>query len=488
MAVADLPDRSYNFIYAWFAGATVVVVGCFVLGQPLRLSSPGSDIWQHLAAINAIAENPSAPTNPFVNSNQPSRLFGPLWVFFGGLSRIFQLTPVQVLGFAGIFNVVLWFVAIFVFGRAYFGNARGAVFLIGTVTLGWITPPSFTGYYSVLTLITCASYPATMALAVVVLLWGLCIRNLEAGVGRVQIPVYLAIATATHPLSLAVGIAGCGFFAILWPHAPRGQRAELICLLVVGAVASLLWPFFNVLSVLGSATSGQWTVGVDFYTPSWLFMSLCPAAIGLCGLKGRKAWPILATLALCAGGFILGGTPLFAAGHRLLPFIIFFGHLGLASIVSAHWNAHRTAIIAAVTVLAICQTIWTAEIVARIARSLERDGSLMTSAKALSGTMARNAVVAGYGAATFPLTAVGRRVLSTPFAEPLVPDMEDRQRASNQLFDTRLPLETRTEVGRKWGVNYLIADDRVAPPDTIAMLFGEHRQFSRHGHLLLFLM
>jgi hypothetical protein len=486
MVTPSARHRDYLLLYAAASAGVLLLLVPFLINTPLRLNSPGSDIWQHLAAINAIAENPADPSNPFVRSDESSRLFGPLWVLFGSLAHLFHWSPVQTFQIAGVITVIIWLIAIFVFGTSYFGTPKGAVCLLLAVMIGWTIPPSFTGYYSPLTLIMAAGYPATMALALILLLWGLCVQHLNSQRRAISIPMIVAFATATHPLSLFVGLFGCGCFAVLWPGAPMRTRIELLCLLGAGLFLALFWPYFNPLAVLLSAGSSSWTVGVDFYSPYWIFASLFPAAIGFLGLKDRKARPLLLTLGACSAGFLLGATPLFAAGHRLLPFISLVGHIGLAKLLSDKWDTHKALISVAASAFAICQTLWTVPIVAGIQHSLRTEGSLLVSAQALSNTIPRDGLVAGHGTAPFPFAAIGRRVLSTPFAEPLILDMATRQDATSRLFDLHLPSRQRQEIAAKWSVAYLVADDRQASRAMLELLGREHTLHTRHGHLVMY--
>lgn len=66
-----------------------------------------ADLWQHLAALNAIIENPLHPSNPFVDSDRPSRLFGPYWVLVGGVSSLAGLTAPQGFVLGSILNLIL---------------------------------------------------------------------------------------------------------------------------------------------------------------------------------------------------------------------------------------------------------------------------------------------------------------------------------------------------------------------------------------------
>ena len=480
-------DTSFSWIYVAIAGALAVLAASQML-SPLRLDSPGADIWQHLAVLNAIIEDPGHPANPFVATADPSRLFGPYWVAIGLLAKTVGASALQAYILAGMLNVLLWLAAVFMFGRAYFESSRGAVFLLLVLTLAWISPPSFTGYYSPIAVITGAANPAFFLLAATLLLWALSIHYLDRGGGGVVIVILSAVALATHPFGALVAFAGSAFFAIFASDRPLRRRWQLVLLLVGGSLLALLWPYYGVAKVLVSAASPTWTTSADFYSPAWLLQSLIPAVFGIGGLLARRARPLAALLLLCILGFAAGALPHMAAGHRLLPYIVLILHIGLASMLASSWGNRtlRWVVLSLALVITGLQLRWTASIIGKIRQDLAVKGSLLDAAARLTSSLPQRSVIAGHAMASFPVAATGRRVLATPFAEPMISDLRQRQAASMALFDPALPQEKRAELIGHYCVTHLIADVRMLPDSSAAFLRRGAVKVLRSGNLILF--
>jgi len=479
-------QRHLSIAYAVASIGITTAVAAYTFGTPHMLHYPSADIWQHLAAINAIAEHPLHPTNPFVESSEPSRLFGPLWVLIGTTCSIFGLTALQGFWLGGVVNLILLFSGIWLLGTSLLDGPKGAIALLAAMLGGWIYPVNFTGYHDPLTLLCSAAYPAITAVGCSLILWGLSLRWLRGSPVGFLIAITVALASITHPMGMAVGLAGCLFLALFGSATRKSRRTALIGLLIAGAAAASLWPYFSPLDVLVSATQPTWGAGIDFYSVGWIGGSIFPAILGLPCLFRREMRPFLLLLALCTVGFAVGATSYFVAGHRLLSWIALLLQIGLADALLVVFRSRSRRAIAAQAVALSCVTIqaaWTVRSLETIRKEAERQGNLLSDAR----EVVRNAHggFAGYLGATFPLTALGQRVLSTPYAEPLVSDMTLRQAVSKRLFEIR-DRDERIATARAFGVRYLVADRRVIPPEIAAVLSRQARTVVQSGNLVRF--
>ena len=444
-----------------------------------------ADIWQHLAALNAIIADPLHPSNPFVDSERPSRLFGPYWVVVGGIGSLAGLTAPQGFVLGSILNLILLVVGIWILGRAIHGGASGALALLAAMLGGWLFAPNFTGYHDPLTLLSSAGYPAITAVAACLIMWGLAVNYMRGATSHMAIPVVVALAFATHPLGTSVAVAGVGAIALFTPDQPLERRIKLLGLLALGLAASLAWPYFNPLRVIMTAGSGQWGVGINFYHPLWIAASLFPAVIGIIGLVRREMRPFLLLFAACAFGFALGGTGWFVAGHRLLSFVALILHIGLSFVLLDLFRGRsRMAKIGQALALyvVVIQIGWTAIKLEEMRAEGTREGNLLVAATRL--TEGSEGGFAGLSTAAFPIAASGRRVLSTPFAEPLVADFARRQAATMALFDPTLDAAARADLARRQGVRYLVVDARHSPVSLQQRLTAGSIGVMRSGPLL----
>lgn len=443
-------------------------------GYNWLLHQPFADIWQHLAAINAIVEAPFAPSNPFVDSDDPSRLFGPLWVAVGFLCRLLDLTPLHGFRIGGVINLLLLAVGIWTLGTSLFGNGRGAIALLAAMLGGWLFPPNFTGYHSPLTLLSSPGYPAITAVAAELILWGLCWR----GRATIWIPVVTATAFITHPLGTAVALAGCAAIILFGPASARVRQAALIG---VGLAIAATWPYFNPWRVLLTASQPTWGVGIDFYSFGWLLGSLFPAVLGLPYLLRPHMRPFLLLLLVSTAGFAAGTTEYFIAGHRLLSWMALLLHIGLAGLLLEMFSRRSRMAAVGQAVAVSCLVLQGAWTYSRLQN--EGDGNLLAAARPLARDL--DGGVAAEPAAAFALAATGTRVLATPFSEPLVGDMGARQRASDRLFGTQ-DRSTRLAAARRLGVRYLVVDAISTSPATIDELSNQAVGQVRSGRLIRF--
>lgn len=458
----------------------------YTFGARLLLHYPTADIWQHLAAINAIAEDPFHPTNPFVQSYEPTRLFGPLWVLVGMLCNWLGLQALTGFWVGGVINLCLLALGIWILGTALFDGPKGAFALLLAMFGGWVWPVNFTGFHTPLTLLSSAGYPAITVLACSLILWGLSLRWLHgANVGPLIVAVS-CLGFIVHPLGMAVGLAGCMSLALFDSFAVRDRRFSLVGLVGLGTVAASAWPYFNPWTVLLSASSPNWGVGIDFYNPLWIIKALLPAIVGLPFLFRRELWPFLFLLLACTIGFLLGTTEYFVAGHRLLSWMALLLQIGLANFLLRIFGERTRlsfAVLAITCGVLVVQSVWTFRSLANMQRQAAQQGSLLEDAR---GVLEKtHGGFAGYISATFPLTALGKRVLSTSFAEPLVADMPERQLASQKLFELS-DRGQRISQARTLGVRYLVADIREIPSDMDARLSHQAVSVTRSGNLVRF--
>lgn len=481
MRRSRVDGRHWSFAYALLTAGLVTVAAAYTFGMWHMRQYPAADIWQHLAAINAIAERPFDPVNPFVESSDSSRLFGPLWVAIGMACSLFGLDVVGGFWIGGVLNLVLLATGVWLLGTGLFGGAKGAIALLAALLGGWIWSPNFTGYLNPLALLSSAAYPAITAVACSLILWGLSLRWLRGSHVGPWIAATGGLAFIVHPMGMVIGFIGCFLLASLSSWSSKTRRLGLIAVLASGILLSAAWPYFNPFNVLISASSPDWDAGMDFYNPYWILSSLFPAIVGLPMMFRRELRPFLFLLILCTVGFALGQTRYFVAGHRLLPWMALLLQIGLAdALLSVFGSRSRPAVAAQALALSLIplQAAWTFQ---TLQHEATPGGDLLADARGVLQNT--NGGFAGYKGATFPLTALGQRVLSTPYAEPLVADMPQRQAASKRLFEID-DRDSRISAARALGVRYLVADVRIIPPDVAARLSHQARSVTQSGNLV----
>lgn len=460
-----------------FMGAAALYYGvlqAFSLGQPITLAFANKDAWQHLAALQALIDDPFRPANPFVASGEASRLFGPFHVAGALAARALGLRATGAYGLIAGFNLLALALGQYLFGRAYFRSPWGPAALLTAMAIGWWVSFIHTGFHSALSLLEGAEYPATSGVALGLILWGMTLRLARAPRWSLAYPLLVAVMVANHPLSAGIAFVGAGCLGLLEPGAPQG-RLRLAVMGAAGLLLASAWPWFNPYRVLLTAGSPDWGPSIDFYSPGVLFMTLWPAAIGLFGLRRSTA----AMLAIYSLAF-LAGLAGSSVAHRFLMPVVLTLHIGLAALMLRFWSTRwRRALVVALAASVAVQLVAGAQYVRYAVGGWRADGDLLRHARALRLT----AVAAADGLAAWPVVASGVKVIATPLPEPLIADQARRQRDNAALFAPETPLSARRTILARYGVRALVVDADFLRPGERAALASFARPVTASGPL-----
>ena len=118
-------------------------------------------------------------------------------------------------------------------------------------------------------------------------------------------------------------------------------------------------------------------------------------------------------------------------------------------------------------------------------------GNIYDHARALTADIPDEEPIAAYDVTVWPIVAGGQKAMSVPWPEPFIPDLEERQRVANLLFEPTLSRTQRIALARRYGVKTLIIDQRFAlrrRPNflRLVILMNESRRFRRLGPLWRF--
>lgn len=465
-------------VFLGAAGLYYGVLWLFSLGQPITLAFANKDAWQHLAALQALIDDPFHPANPFVASHEPSRLYGPVHVAAALLARALGLSALGAYGLVAGFNLLALACGQFLFGRAWFRSPWGPVALLAAMAAGWWVSFIHTGFHSTLALLEGAEYPATTGVALGLILWGLTLDLAARPRWSLAYPLLVAAMVANHPLSAGIAGVGAACFGLLepatWP-ARRRLAARLAVMGAAGLALAAAWPWFNPYRVLLTAGAPDWGATVDFYSPAVLGMTLWPAAIGVFGLRRSTA----AMLAVYTLDFLLGLLGSSVAHRFLMPMVLTL-HIGLAGLILRLWPTRwRRALVVALAASVAVQLAAGSQYLRYAAGGWRADGDLLGHARALR----LQGVVAGDGLAAWPVVAQGVKVIATPLPEPLIADQARRQADNARLFDPAAPLAAKRAILARYGVRALVIDTDFASPAERAALPALARPGAASGPL-----
>jgi hypothetical protein len=465
------------------------------------LNQTSRDIWQHLASLRALIENPADPANPFVPVDSGSRHFHPYWVAIAHVARGFGWNEWQALGFAGFVSAGTIAAGIWAFGRAFYKSPWGPLALLAAVTFGWMLPFSHTGYHSPGTFIEGIAYPAALLVGLSLLLWALVIRALERPKVALAIVPLAAFMLATHQLGAGIGFMAAGCFILLWPEGSLKARAIVCAAFAAGIALSMAWPYHSPFEAIARAAGQSWSGGIDFYHPLLLTTAFVPSAFGLWGLRhprfARTGLPVLAAFALFAAIFALGWFGILIATRFVMPAVLML-HIGLGALFLAlfsDWRALPRAAQLGLFGFAFFSIMvfatFTRNQLAYEQRDANRQGNAYASALALTRDIPDREPVAGYDMTAWPIVATGQRVASVPWPEPGIVDLAERQAAVERLFDPALSRDQRLGLARSLGARTLILDKRgplrrKMPQGIVAALKAQSIRHSEAGQFIRF--
>lgn len=457
-------------VYLLIAAGTLGVAA-FTASANMIADQPKRDIWQHIAAVQALMDNLASPHNPFVASLEPSRHFQPLWAATAGVANALDLTVWQAMTGATFAIMITLAFAIHLFARTFFGSPWAPSVLLFVMLFGWWLPHGHTGLHSIWTLLYGAAYPATFLIALSLIQWALAIRALSDLRYLVAIVPLSALMLATHQLGAVIGCIGAFSFAVAQPGAPHMRRLAVLAAIAAGCALAFLWPYYNPLELMLRPGNSTWEDGPDFYSPPWAPNILVPSGLGLLWLRHREARPLALALVLYGGLYLLGLFGIQIASRFLMPVVLVL-HIAMAGLVleamsrftlrgplirrAVPWLAVAVAVTVSLSATRIYQLVFDA----RYAEAPD----LYAAAVELTRDLPDGEEVAALGITAWSVVGTGQRVLSVPWPEPGISDLAERQEKTRSLFDPALSPEARRALADDLGIRVLIVDERLILP------------------------
>ena len=464
-SAASLPSWCY-----WIAGLLVYGFAAQHFAGGHLLNQTSRDIWQHLAALRALIDNPLDPANPFVATADGSRHFHPYWVGVAAVAKALGWNEFQALALGGYLTGAALLAGIYAFARNFYRHAWGPAALLAAMILSWSFPISHTGYHSLETLIEGLGYPAVLLVALSLLLWALVLKSLERPrLAWLAVPL-VAFMFATHQLGAGLGLIAAGCFILFSPRGSLRSRAAICGAIAAGLLLSCAWPYYNPFLLVVRAGNPTWSGGIDFYHPVLLITAAVPSLIGIVGLLHKRfradARPVLAAFAVFGGIFAIGyfGPPI--ATRFVMPAVLML-QIGVGALLIAllsDWTSlprrARLAWFAFGLFILVFHGLMAHASLSAEYRQYAREGSAHAAALVLGADIPDREPVAAFDVAAWPLVATGQRALSVPWPEPGISDLQARQAATERLFDPALSRSERVALAERWGVRTLMMDRR----------------------------
>lgn len=450
--------------------------------------SPGSDYWEHSAALRALMDDPWNPKHPHLGDDTPAPRFGPYFVLIALLSRAFGLDAIGAMGLAAVFNTLLFLAGIQVFFATYFRHPlaplSGLVVLFGS----WVGAPHYSNVYELKTFFSVAGYPSTDALGVTLLTFALMLNVLRQQPpprGKLALLAFCFFYVyTTHQLTAAMTLSGAFFLAATEPGVPRARRVLVLATLPAGLCLALLWPYYQTLGVVsrGAARYAHGGVQVrrEFYELETLLRTAgfaLPGVLVLVYFAVRRIhlFLVLGAVVVLAPFAVNYFRPV-PLGHRFVLLAMFYVQTafvwlllelveGLPAPRALPAGIRRGAGIAlAAGALALCLFFSVSNAAQRFEaharRYHGRQSSIVAYARAVAARTPPGSMVLATPRDAWPLPTFGTHVVSLFHGNPLVRDRAERRTASNRFFSRRATDEERKETIDHYGVTHVLARKR----------------------------
>ena len=402
------------------------------------------------------------------------------------------------------------------FFRAYFGSTWAAIIGLTVFLLCWGNPWYWSNVYALKHLPVLGSYPSIHVLWLTALLWTLCLpghgdrHGLFSRLRPFLIGTLTFVIVLSHMLTAAMALFGAGLLILLRRDLPWRRRSMWLLPIGVGALLTMLWPYYNVIELFIWGTTGGIADGtgiadtpisvnevngiagsvdgateVDeiesepengpvhpFYRPLSIVIALGPALAGVLLIvwlvAQRRHWFI--TLGACSFAcvYVVNMFHPLPMGHRYLLYLVVFLHLAIIAVLvdaatsaSCHNGAARRVRALCMTAVAIGIILGIGNTTAALINDVRRSKhSVANTFRALAAHLSDEDVVMGKGDTVWPLPAFGGRVVDVSHPNPLITDLQVRLFDVLEFFDSDTTLWRRMRLIEKHNVTHILVKKR----------------------------
>ncbi|MHC4996850.1 MAG: hypothetical protein ACYTGQ_17570 [Planctomycetota bacterium] len=336
-------------------------------GVLLMTATTTSDYWEHLAAMRAFAQDVLNPPNPYLALDQPTHLFTPYHLLWGSIAGLIGTHPMTLLPVAGGLNALLFAIACQQLAARVLGDRRHAL-LLAAILLGlWFNPWQWSGFYHLGLLPLTSVYPYWFAFPIALLAIARFVPEVQPHSDEDELegsPTFVlpspprmigcvalvALVFLCHPLTGTFLILTLGLIALTHTQATLKQKTALVAVPLAGLLLAFAWPCFPVFGAvvnIGGATPVEAAEAsyafagehARFY--ELFFLRTAPAMIGLIFLlpallRRPRSWIALGFVAALAIYLLNLVTLQSSVLGRYVIYVVFFLHLGVASLLVHH--------------------------------------------------------------------------------------------------------------------------------------------------------
>jgi hypothetical protein len=465
------------------AGAALYLLLCalsFFVVRPTTLLY-FADYWEHRAIVDEIVRHGVHPLDPIYGEHASSRQYTPWSFALGYLARLGHLSSDAAMAWGAMTVSLLFVVGVRSFACVYYGNRWAPAVLLATLLCAWgPLPLIWTGFYAFRSQLYGNYYPAGLVFALTFSAWA-SVLNLLRGKVRaaphaIALCAVVACSVITHPLNAAFLVAGAAGLIVLDPGIKFPRRVGAALVILTGIAATIIWPFFNPLSLVGAGLArGQATFNNFhfFYDPFFVIAMAGPTLFVLLGLPGllrdSSLRMPLAGLILTCMAYVAGGIADFSVSHRLLAYIFLMLHLILVKAILYSTGgrpplamdlltprAWRCASAGAVLMI-LWQTAMAAQQLSNPWASTDHYPIHQVEAETMLvvGTLPPSARILGWESAALVMPSHGVQVVAIPRPMPLSPSDAARQADYRRFFAPETSTCRRLVIAYHWRATHI---------------------------------
>ncbi|MCI0558528.1 MAG: hypothetical protein MN733_08540 [Nitrososphaera sp.] len=491
-------------VYVFLAGTLLVWMSWSAFYFPLFEYSPHEDFWDHAPAIKEWSEDLLNPANPHIVSDAGTVRYTPFSLLFVAISRLLNITAIDSLEVAAVFNTLLFVVGTFVFLQAYFRRPWAPVIGLVVFVAFWGMGYRHANEFQLRTLFYVAPYPSTFAFGVGLVSLFLTLKIIRSevttGWSAVLLFVLLVSSVLSHVLTSVFIIAGLGLLCITEPGVRKQLRAIPILATIAALTLAELWPFFSVREIV-FGTDGHLQEGISWlekqtfsvapyvYDLSRVVLALGPALLGL---------PCILYLALrrhhlfIVYGFLLMAAPYAISffwnipeANRFLFFAVFFLHMALVwavlriaafneSMAGGQAAVKQKVLLGLVGVAFWGSVVWNLSYAgAHFGYTYFRKESVPLVMERVSAFLSEDSVVLAPLRIGYPIPSFKGKIVGLMHHHPMVPDDRQRVRDVMVFFEAGTSDEQRLNIIKKYKVTHVLFESQDVSDEVRQFLLKE---------------
>jgi hypothetical protein len=459
---------------AGFAAA-FVVIGYGIVD--LYVETTYVDLWQHLAAVRALALDPIDPAPLFVAAPYEVHLYTPYHLAWAIAMAAGQLDIWTLAAAMGLANLLLFMVGCHSLARFIIGDARMDFAVFVALLTFWGTPIWWSGVYSLGQIALQAAYPSFFALSAAMIVGAQYFEPARRHVlWQCGFAIAISLIFISHPITCAYLLLFLAIKVFLKPAFGFGDLGWAVWPPAIGIAMALAWPHFSVWGLIFAASatpSAFGDLGVFYESP---LSQIGVAILGVLAIPMfRRSQPVqFLTVFLTVAAFIYVanyGLQISQILSRSLIFIVFALQLLCICVVTefrgtkvAPWVVGGFCFVATAalffqigvggfrTIGTLRDLAASSPIGTHIAEHQYKDLA------ALNAVPLAGQVIMVPKEWAYPVAATtGSHVVAVIFDAPTLPNGAKRRADAARFYDPETDCDERTEILETYRVRYVVA-------------------------------